>query len=181
MHNTQMSVKIAREDAVRDEPRRRIKIVCRPRTQVLFGTLLIGGKDDDGKPIVNDMIVYESDLPKVMSMVEPDTKTIAECEAWIESEWQRLLKESTDELGHTNLVRAEFQATVSAEFEHRMRRGILPLVSVELGEELMSPVAIARANRLEADGAALDMLAAKVAERIHAGGRGDDTAQRRRQ
>lgn len=173
-HGTQMSVRIAREDRVRDESRRAIKVVCRPRTQVLFDTLLIGGLDDEGNPVVNEMIVYESDLPKVQAMVETETSAISDCAQWVEDEWAKALAAATDQMGRTNLQRSDFHATKEAEFERRMRRGIKPLVSVEVGETLLSPVAIARKERMEQDGNALDMLAAKVAERMNAGGRGDE-------
>jgi hypothetical protein len=128
-----------REDPPRNEKRVKVRVKVRPRTVGVLGMELKEGN--------NEVLVYESDLPKMMERVEDAPEMIEQSQRLYERSTSRWIAE---QLRHMS---PEQQTTARVEIERRWRtqgddgkwspeayfqsamgRGIKPLLSVEVIE-----------------------------------------------
>lgn len=137
-----------RRDPVRKEPRKKIRVNCRPMNSSI-PRAEEGVESNLIKQGVGEYLVYEKDLPKVLALVEPYPDRVKASFETYERKLRAYVKEKggveppadralwTDRM---NQIEKTFESNATAEFTAEFLRSPLPLISCEVLEDVPAPM-----------------------------------------
>ena len=134
-----------RWDMPRNEPRLRIRCKSRVKTILPGGNRIDPGWDDaTNKPSKDapwrEAIIYKSDLETVQKLIETELDRIESAKRDAESQFQHWLHKHGNGKENRKYNRKTWGGSVERTFYENNRRGINPLIEVEMLEELPPPV-----------------------------------------